>query len=485
MGHLACLLTVLLPCIQLPAPTAHTGPTFSRAGNRATSTLLDVYYTGHGRWRACDLRRCAAANVDWGDDSLTYTLALRSATGDSNLQGVFNALTSTASRYRAPCRQIAGCNLLSDRPEWDAVALAEEYDITKNPAALAKSEAAFSAVAGSQVYSGGACPSILYQKAGGGDTHAKTLESQANAVRAALLLYSATGSSSYLAYAIAAYDAARNYFLDPHLPLYTVYVMDDGRVCRQVPRRFFASVNGLMIWNGTQLFQDTNQISYLQEAIQTGQAVDTNLSDSRGIYTDMEAENDVEEPLVEGMLALAVRGQAFARSWLLGNAAAALSARTHDGSFGRFFDGPPPAAKVTAWQTNGGLALEIAAAALAPNQPVSAGHPWDEAKHVRRQITKLPSALSFRGSGIALIGTLGEQCCTSGHARVVIDGHPTIDETGIWQNKDALGRPIPNTILFSWRWPSSGRHRLRFLPGIANSKEGGAFLHLVGYEVLQ
>jgi len=489
MAHPACLLVILLQCIQAPipvGPSTPSGPTFTGTGNRAASTLLHTYYTGHGKWRACDVRRCDAANVDWGDDSLTYALVLReSATNNSKLRGVLNALTRTAATYRAPCRQISGCTLLSDMPEWDAVALADEYQLTKNSAALAKSEAAFGAVAGSPVYSGGACPAILYQKPGGGDTHAKTLESQANAVKAALLLYSATHSSSYLAYAIAAYDAARSYFLDPRTALYTVYVIDDGHVCRQVPHRFFASVNGLMIWNGVELSQDTGQISYLQQAIETATTVDSNLSDGRGIYADMQAENDVEEPLIEGMFALALRGQGFARSWLLRNAAAALSARTRNGSFGRFVDGPPPATEVTAWQTNGGLALEIAAAALAPGQSVKLARPWSNAKLVQRQITKLPSALSFRGSGIALLGTLGEQCCTSGHARVSIDGHQTVDETGIWQNKDAIGYPIPDTILFTWRWPSVGRHRLRFLPGIENSKEGGAFLHLVGYELLR
>ncbi len=487
MGHLVCLMTILLGCVQLPTPgvAPTSGPTFNGAGNKAASTLVHVYYAGHGKWRSCDVSNCGAANIDWGDDSLTYALAIReSTTSSSKLVPVFQALTKTARRYRAPCTQAPGCTLLSDRPEWDSVALAEDYEVTKDPAALTKSETAFNAVAGSQVYSLGACPSILYQKAGGGPTHAKTLESQANAIRAALMLYAATHTSSYLDYAIAAYNAARTYFLDPELPLYTVYVMDDGHTCTQVPHRFFASVNGLMIWNGVQLFQQTGDASYLQQAVATGQAVDSSLSDSRGIFADMQAENDVGEPLVEGMLALATHGQGFATDWILRNASAALSERTRDGSFGRFFDGPKPTTTVTAWQTNGGLALEIAAAMLAPNNSVNPQRPWSQAKHVQRQITRLPSSLRFRGSGIALIGTLGDQCCTLGHARVIIDGQETVDETGIWQNKDSGRRQIPNTVLFAWRWPSAGKHRLRFLPGTFDTKEGGAYLHLVGYEVL-
>ena len=62
-------------------------------------------------------------------------------------------------------------------------------------------------------------------------------------------------------------------------------------------------------------------------------------------------------------------------------------------------------------------------------------------------------AIHFTGSAIALIGTLGEACCESGHARVFVDGHETFDETGIWQDKSSLGRRIPGTILFAWRWP--------------------------------
>ena len=202
------------------------------------------------------------------------------------------------------------------------------------------------------------------------------------------------------------------------------------------------------------------------------------------MFADLQAENDIVEPLVEGMYALATEaGQSFARSWILSNAAAALSARTADGSFGRFFDGPPPQAMITAWQTNGGLALEIAAAALAPSQTVPVGSRWAAARKIARSVGPT-GTIRFTGSGIALLGTLGEVCCESGHARVFVDGTETYDETGIWQNKSSLGRRIPGTILFAWRWPKPGTHTISFAPGMPNGKEGTSFLHIRGYLVL-
>ena len=216
----------------------------------------------------------------------------------------------------------------------------------------------------------------------------------------------------------------------------------------------------------------------------TAAAVERYLSDGRGVFTDLQAENDVVEPLIEGMLALAQDGQRAARAWVLANAAAALSARTQDGSFGRFFDGPPPATTVTAWQTNGGLAVEIAASAIAPRTPVRVTNHWEGGTLVRRQISAIPATIRFHGSGIALLGTLGQRCCEAGHARVLIDGRETFDRTGIWQNKSSAGRSIPNTILFAWRWRTPGNHSLEFLPGIPNPKEGPSFLQLGAYGLL-
>jgi hypothetical protein len=454
------------------------------AGRQAVTTLLQVYYAGGGLWRACDAPDCSTGNIDWGDDSLTYGLALRyAATHDPALKAPLAALSRSAPAYGAPCTAPSGCGSWSDVPQWDAIALADEYEATGDPNALAKAEAAFAFVEQSGAYALGACPRIRYQQPGGGNNQLKTLETDSNTIKAALLLYRHTRQASYLATARAHYDAVRVYFLDPTVPLYTVYVFDDGATCAQLPHRFFASVNGNMIWSGVELYRDTSDSAYLDQALATAKAVDEHLSDARGVFADLQAENDIVEPLVEGMYALALDRQPFARAWIIRNAAAALAARAQNGSFGRFFDGPPPATTVTEWQTNGGLALEIAAAALAPKTVVTLSRPWRAAAHLARDLATLPATLSFRGSGIALLGTLGEQCCEPGRARVLIDGRETFDETGIWQNKSSSGRSIPNTVLFAWRWRSVGKHTLRFEAGVPNGKEGGPFLHLSGYEV--
>src|SRR5262249_43340615 len=155
--------------------------------------------------------------------------------------------------YPAPCAQ-EPCGSWSDVPEWDAIALVREYEATRDPAALAKAEAAFAFVERSQVFALGACPQIRYQQPGGGANRLKTLETDANAIKAAILLHAATGDAAYLASARARYDAVRAAFLDRAVPLYTVYIFDDGRACTRLPHRFFASVNGDMIWSGLELF---------------------------------------------------------------------------------------------------------------------------------------------------------------------------------------------------------------------------------------
>ena len=110
---------------------------------------------------------------------------------------------------------------------------------------------------------------------------------------------------------------------------------------------------------------------------------------------------------------------------------------------------------MTAWQVNGGIALEIAAAALQPRGTVSTTHAWAAAELVPRDIVGTGGAIEFHGSGIALLGTLGEKCCEPGHARVLVDGNETFDQTGIWQNKSSSGRAIDRAVLFAWRWPKA------------------------------
>ncbi len=462
-----------------PAPT-----TYAALGRQALATLLDVYYHGDGFWKECNAADCPASNTDWGVDSLTYALALRWQTAhDSSIPPVMSALTGAAPRYPGPCTG-SSCGSWSDVPEWDAIAAVREYQVTGDPNALAKAEAAFAFVEGSDVYALGACPDIRYQQPFGQQNKLKTLETDANAVKAAILLRQATGDARYLQSAVTHYAAVRAHFLDPALPLYSVYVFDDGSTCTQLPHRFFASVNGDMIWSGLELSKLTGESAYLDQALATAKAVAANLSDPAGVFADLQAENDIAEPLVEAMYALATEaGAEFARTWILDNAAAAVSARAADGSFGRFFDGPPPRATATAWQTNGGLALEIAAAALDPRGSVPAGDRWAAARRVSRSLGPA-GVIRFTGSGIALLGTLGEACCEAGHARVLVDGRETIDGTGIWQNKSSLGRRLPGTVLFAWRWPRAGRHTISFAPGLPNGKEGPSFLHVRAFLVL-
>lgn len=475
---LAALLAIL------PGPNTLERPaTLGQAGDQATSTLLNVFYAGGGLWRDCNLQTCGTENQDWGVDSATYALYLRwKTTHDPKISAVFEPLIGTATKYPAPCSNLP-CNSWSDVPEWDTVALMRDYEATGGDSeALERARAAFRFVEDARVFSLGACPSIHYQIPGGKPGYRlKTLETDANYVKAALLLYQAAHDRSYLAAAVRQYAAIRRYFLDPNVPLYTVYVYDDGRHCTQLAHRFFASVNGDMIWSGLALARYTADHQYYAEAIATARAVDRHLSDGQGVFADLQAENDVEEPMVEAMYDLASEyHQAFARDWVVRNALAAISAREQDGSFPRFWDGPPARSpSISIWQSSGGIALEIAAAALSATTSVPSTNPWGEARFIADPIGTTPSTITFTGSGIALIGTMGARCCQPGHARVFIDGIETFDHTGIWQNKSMTGT-VPNSVLFAWRWPHAGHHTIRIDAGEPNAKEGGSFIKIDG-----
>lgn len=465
------------------APTNAT--TFAAARAAAMSTLLGVYYSGNGAWRLCDRPGCPEARTDWGVDSLTYALYLDwQTTHDPRVAPVMTALVRATPAFGAACK-LPACSSWSDVPQWDAIAALREYAVLHDPQALTHAEQAYAFVQDGDAFALGACPSIRYQQPSGGSNRLKTLETDGNAIKAGLLLYEVTHDARYLDEAKARYAAVRAHFLEPAAPLYSVYVFDDGTSCRRLPHRFFASVNGDMIWNGLELSRLTGRHAYLDDALATARAVSSRLSDPAGVFADLQAENDIVEPLVEAMDALAREaGASFARTWILRNASAALGARTRDGAFGRFFDGPPPEAEVTAWQTNGGFALEMAAAALDPNGVATVPSRWAGAKTITRTLSAGQS-LTIAGSGIALVGTLGAQCCEAGHVGVVVDGRETFDHTGIWQNKSSLGTPIPRTVLFAWRWPQRGRHTLRFPPGGRNGKEGGSFLQVERYLVLR
>jgi hypothetical protein len=446
-------------------------------------TLEQSWYDA-GKWHLCQLPECRRTNSDWGAGALTYTLFLRwQTTHEADLEPYFAGLLKTFVRYDRLCSD-ASCTQWSDIPAWDAVAALRDYEAGgEDVDALTVAQSAFDAVDLSPAYARGACPSILYQQPFGRENKLKTLETDSNLIKAALLLYRFTGNGEYLEKAIGRYADVRRYFLDPQIPLYSVYVFDDGQTCAQLPHRFFASVNGNMIDAGLRLYDATDEKSYLQDAVQTAQAVDAHLSDERGIFVDQQAENDIAEPLIEAMFELATQeGQPFARDWILRNAEAAVSARTPDGNFGRFFDGPPPAGTVTAWQTNGGFALMIAAAALEP-KAVPATDTWRGAKFVAREVGLLPAAITFEGTSIALIGAIGDRCCELGHARVFVDGAETFDRRGIWQNKSSSSRRLKESVLFAWRWPRAGTHVVELQPAAPNAKEGGSYLHLSGYVV--
>jgi hypothetical protein len=376
---------------------------------------------------------------------------------------------------------------VSDVPLWDSIAAAREYQVTGNPEALAKAEGDFGYVAAnaSRLFALGACPSVMYQRAGGGSTDLKTLETGSNYIKAALLLYQITHRTSYLTAAEQQYQAVRRYFMAPGVPLYTAYLFDNGSACQQVPGQFYASVNGNMIWDGFGLAQVTHHSGYLAEAIVTARAVAQHLGDATGVYADLQAENDVAEPLVEGMYDLAVHAhQGFARRWLLTSASASAAATDpRTGAFGRFFDGPAAKTTETAWQANGGLALAQVAGAIDPDGRPAHRHFWAAARFVPDDLRmgSRPVQVTFTGRAVAIIGTIGEVCCTSGHAEVFVDGTQTYDQTGIWQNKSSANVPLPGSVLFAWRWPSAGPHTIEIAPAPANAKQGGPFFHMTGY----
>lgn len=471
------------------AASPSIGPTFASLGDAAIATVLTRWYAGNHSWQNCETANCGHSHGDWAADSMTTVLYERwLLTGDPTIVVAMRGLEDERRTVQAN----APAASFSDVPVWDAVAAIRAFDVTRDVAALQHAQSAYGSVASGNRFGGGACPQIDYQISTHGG-NLKTLETDANRLLAAILLYERTGTLAYRDDAVRLYGAIRAAFFDPPVGLYTVYVFDDGVKCAPLPHRFFASVNGVMIEAGLELARATGVSSYASDAQATAHAIRA-LSDARGIFTDLQAENDIVEPLVLAMLELARAGSAEASSWITSNAAVAIHAQTSSGSFGRFFDGPAPNVPVTLWQTNGGFGLMVAAAGLAPSGRAEAGDPWATATTVPVGITTstLPASFSFTGSGIALLGTLFEHCspaypgdpmCDGGHAHVAIDGQPMVDQTGIWQNKGFVA-PIRGSVLFAWRWPTTGHHTLQFAPGEQNGKEGGSFLDVTSALVL-
>jgi hypothetical protein len=457
-----------------------TGAYADRA-TRSVRLLEHTFYNGAGLWHMCVPVACFTKNLDWGADSLTYALYLRwMFTRDPTVPPIMRALSRTARTW-GPADTGS-----SDTAMWDAIADAREYQVTRARTALAKAEAAFSWVDSVKAagFAAGACPAIDYQWPDGRRGDLKTLETASNYIKAAILLYRTTGHRAYLAKAEREYAQVRHYFLTSSVPLYTVYVFDNGTTCRALPGHFFASVNGNMIWAGQALARATGDRGYLSQAIATARAVRSRLGDAAGIFADLQADNDVAEPLIEAMYNLATSGrQAFAASWLMANASSAGADTNAAGVPGRFFDGPPPATLASAWQVNGGVALAQVAAALDPHGRPADPDFWRHARYIADgQSLEGPALrIAFTGRAIAIMGTVGAGCCWSGHARVFTDGTETYDRTGVWQNMTSPSIPQPNQVLFAWRWPSAGRHVIMIRPGIFDRMEGGSFFQMSGY----
>ena len=457
---------------------------YAQRATRSVRMLEHEFYNGSGLWHMCVPVVCFTKNRDWGSDSLTYVLYLRwLLTRDPTVPPLMRALAASAPDWKPPD---SGS---SDTVMWDAVADVRDYQVTGAPVALAKAKDAFrwenSSKAG--LFATGACPGIDYQWPDGQHGLLKTLETASNYIKAAILLYQVTGRHPYLAAAEREYDQVRDYFLMPRVPLYTVYVFDNDSTCRALAGHYFASVNGNMIWAGQALAGITGHHGYLGDAIATARAVQAHLNDGAGVFADLQADNDVVEPLVEAMYDLAaVYHQGFAARWLMVNAAAAAAGTNAAGESGRFFDGPPPATIATAWQVNGGAALAQAAAALDPlRRPRDPGF-WLGARFVSdvASLTGPSLRIAFAGRAIAILGTVGDGCCSAGHARVFVDGTQTYDRTGIWQNMTAPSIKQPNQVLFAWRWPAAGRHVITIRPGIYDREEGGSFFSMTGYLVV-
>jgi len=457
----------------------HDAPTLARLADDAVATIMRHWYAGGSRFRACS--DCSAAtNSDWGADSLIDVLYERwLLTHEEPVAETFANIVADE-----PGDTLGG---FSDVPMWDAVAAIRAFDVTRDPRALAEARREYHALASSTRYALDPCRALDFQIRDGGGGGLKTLETDANRILAAASIAQrstdAAERRATLADAQRVYAAIRAAFLDPRLPLYTVYVFGAGGRCLQTPRgQFFASVNGRMIEAGLALAAATRQRRYADDARATGKAIAL-LADARGVFVDEQAQNDIVAPLVLAMLALARDGDAGAADWIVRNALAAASARASNGSYGRFFAGPPPpaGATVSIFETNGGLALMVAAGALAPGRRPERDA-WQRGARHAVSLTAVPASYEFFGSGIALIGALPRKgspvCrrltvgdCEGGRVGLRIDRRRPVDEIGIWQGKALVGSKA--TVLFAWRWPHAARHRIDFDPVRFNAKQGG------------
>lgn len=457
-------------------------PTFMNLGDAAVQTLEKQFYTGSGSWNLCiNGGGCGATDQDWGADSLIYSLWLHwTTTHGGSVPPIMRAVTANATQYTS------GTNSWSDVPMWDSIAGAREYQVTGDAQALTNAKNAFDYVDSDphgNAFAAGFCPGIHYQLPHAGGGGLKTLETDSNYIKAAILLYQITGTASYLTKAENEYAAVRSQFLEPDSPLYTVYVWDNGSSCLRVRNQFFASVNGNMIWSGWELNKITGLASYKNDAVASEQYVISHLSDATGVFESLLQENDSSEEMVEAMWTLANDGDSAARNWILTNMSAAASSIAASGAYSRFFGSIAPQAKTSAWASAGGISLAFAASALNPSGTPATTTYWSTAQLVNGPfpaVTNTPWSLTFTGRAISIMGTLAQH---AGHIEVSIDGTETVNDVGIDQGYGTAGK-IPNTVLFAWRWPTSGQHTITFSPPEGNEqniKQGNAWFQMSSY----
>src|ERR1700737_1555099 len=191
--HLGIAAVALLLLMRLQSP--EVAWTYQQYGNASMTALLrDFYHFGY--WRQC-VSGCSFSNHDWGADSLTNTLFFHwKATHDPAVLPYFEKLVRTMPLYGS-C-PAATCREWSDGREWDSVAASRAFEVTRLADALNKAQASYESVESSTAYALGACPGIRFQRPFGAGGGLKTLETEANAIKASLLLYRYTGSRRYL-----------------------------------------------------------------------------------------------------------------------------------------------------------------------------------------------------------------------------------------------------------------------------------------------
>ncbi len=260
------------------APSTTSGATFAALGRQAVRTLERDYSTGAGTWNTCLPKICGTGNIDWGDDSLTYSLYFHWwLTHDRGVIPIMNALAGTAYSYTP------GTASWSDVPMWDTIADIRGYQVA-SPATRARWPRPRPPSVSS--------PSTTRPNSPSAPARASSTSSRAAepAQDAGDRLQLHQGRAAVPGHPLSALPAGGHSGIQrdpgllpgPRVPLYTVYVFDSGKACHQVPARYFGSVNGNMIWAGFWLARATGHGLYRQQALATAHAVQRHLADISG-----------------------------------------------------------------------------------------------------------------------------------------------------------------------------------------------------------